>query len=116
LVGWARKEQVELRRCFAEDVKALWRRQSSTEQRRRRLEKQRRRKEERRRRLGYKRDQEAKRSHAGAFSTPVRSQRRPRARLEAERRSPAVTAAPGTVHLIYKIAIRFKIQITPKFI
>ena len=61
--------------------------------------------------------QEAQGSHDEAISLASAMPRRPRARLEASRRIAGnVAKAMNTVHQNYRIAIHFKIQITPKFV
>ena len=61
--------------------------------------------------------QEAQGSHGGAISLASAMPRWPRARLEASRRIAGNVARPvNTVHRNYRIAIQFKIQITPKFV
>ena len=61
--------------------------------------------------------QEAQGSHGEAISLASAMPRRPRARLEASRRIAGnVARAVNTVHQNYRIAIQFKIQITPKFV
>ena len=61
--------------------------------------------------------QEAQGSHGGAISLASATPRQPRMRLEASRRIVGnVARAANTVHQNYRIAIQFKIQITPKFV
>ena len=61
--------------------------------------------------------QEAQGSHGEAISLASATPRRPRARLEASRRITGnVAKAVNIVHQYYRIAIHFKIQITPKFV
>ena len=61
--------------------------------------------------------QEAQGSHDEAISLASTMLRWPRVRLEASRRIAGnVARAVNTVHQNYRIAICFKIQITPKFV
>ena len=61
--------------------------------------------------------QEAQGSHGEAISLASATPRRRRVRLEAIRRIAGnVARAVNTVHRNYRIAIQFKIQITPKFV
>ena len=61
--------------------------------------------------------QEAQGSHDDSISLASAMPRQPRARLEASRRIAGnVASAVNTVHQYYRIAIHFKIQITPKFV
>ena len=61
--------------------------------------------------------QEAQGSHGEAISLASAMPRQARARLEASRRIAGnVARAVNIVHQYYRIAIHFKIQITPKFV
>ena len=69
---------------------------------------------ERRRHQGFKGGQEARRSHAAAFSMPARSRRGPRARLEARRRSSAVRWLPWSLFTtITKLSLDLKPKLLP---
>jgi len=67
--------------------------------------------------IGLKRDQEGRRSHAGAFSAPTRSRRWPRQRPERSRSSPSVRCRPRVLFTeITELPLVFETQITPKFV
>ena len=53
--------------------------------------------------LAIKAGQEARGSHDAAFSSPARRQRRPRARLEAERSSSAMRCLPRALFIVFTI-------------